>query len=104
MSAITDVPGVLLRRAEARAAASAPASVTVIDASMQSPMTAVYPQTSPLGRSIETMGMDEALTSATIVSIMPAQRRLQSRPEDRVHDQRALRNLRRSAAPSSVRR
>ncbi len=48
------------------------ASVTVIDASMQSPIRCGVSADSPLGRSIETIGMPEALTSATTVSSMPA--------------------------------
>ena len=47
------------------------ASVTVIDASMQSPMTCGVSADRPLGRSIETIGIDEAFTSATMVSIIP---------------------------------
>ena len=47
------------------------ASVTVIDASMQSPTRCGVSADRPLGRSIETIGMSEALTSATTVSIMP---------------------------------
>ena len=47
------------------------ASVTVIDASMQSPIRCGVSADSPLGRSIDTIGMADALTSATTVSIMP---------------------------------
>ena len=48
------------------------ASVTVIDASMQSPIRCGVSADRPLGRSIETIGMSDALTSATTVSSMPA--------------------------------
>ena len=45
--------------------------MTVIDASMQSPISCGVSADRPLGRSIDTIGMSEALTSATTVSIMP---------------------------------
>ena len=47
------------------------ASVTVIEASMQSPSRCGVSADRPLGRSIETIGMPDALTSATTVSIIP---------------------------------
>ncbi len=75
------------------------ASVTVIAALMQSPGRCGVSADSPLGRSTATIGMSDALTSAITVSSIPLDRRLQTRAEDRVNDQRALGDLREVQLP-----
>ena len=71
MSAMTTSPASALAGGSTSGSFGAP-SVTVIDASMQSPIRSGVSADSPLGRSIDTIGMSDALMSATTVSSIPA--------------------------------
>ena len=69
------------------------ASVTVIDASMQSPIRCGVSADSPLGRSIDDDRDRRRVDVGDDRFHHPAKRRLQPGAEDRVDDQRALRDL-----------
>ena len=92
MSAITTSPAYASAGGSTSGSFGA-ARVTVIVASMQSPIRCGVSADTPLGRSIDTIGISDALTSATTVSIMPVSGDAETGPEDRIDDQRTLRDL-----------
>ena len=92
MSAITMSPACISAGGRTSGSFGAP-SVTVMAASIASPTRSDVSADRPEGRSIATTGMPEPLTSATTVSSMPWQRRLQAGAEERVDDQSAGRDL-----------